>query len=1051
MISVRCLLKRPFLISTIILAFFLISFSFETAHAQSQMPSIKTDRAVYEEPPLPTLPRAGGKFIDPVFGTEILRATDESDGAAPGLGTYYSHWPTFNRNNTKLLIRKGVTGEAIIKDFDPVSFQVGNSRTLPDSLVGGGGPNWESSIWSNKDPNIIYTFSGYYFGGMKLYAFDVTTWSFTLIKDLSFLSGGNDYLKQMYMSADDDVFCWLHQRAGVNDGEPMFYIVYKRSTDKVLFHNPATVFAGGVNEVHVDKSGKWLHIVIATPQADGTGTRILNLENGEYQSFTKAIDHTPGHGDMGTGTIIGFDNYSNSISRRQLDSIHSYQNILLFRNEAGISDWTNDFHGSMLADNEDWITIGTYDDPACVLPESGLFEDEIVQVATDGSQRFRRLLHTRSAIDNFTETTGYWAMPKPTISKDGRFIAYTSNWENSGRYDLFIARIEPAGSLSTISPGPTPTPTPIATPGASPNPTPSLGSEVIWVDDKLPANAKPGVNDESWNWVTSNPSPYSGAFASQSKVAAGLHQQSFAGASETMTVGVGDVLIAYVFMDPSHPPTELMLQWKENEEGWEHRAYWGTDDIVWGDDGTNGRRWMGALPPVGGWVRLEVPAGLVGLEGKTINGLAFTLYGGSATWDRAGKIPEGTASGPTPTPTPIATPTPPIPTATPTATPTPTPTPIPPPLSLGLVASASTLASSLSASASVTENQMAVLVDDIARAYSVFLTEVGRFQSTSQLDSELRAALYFSRAAEALTRMNAPRPSIQNRLEVVAYYLSGAKNTMSGGESVTGSGPSLMVNSVSGTAVIGPAEALSSASFVPILAPAALGTILGDPNQSPLSTQTVYASLSVEGDLPYELNGVSVAIGGRAARLVSVSPSRIHFCVPVGLPVGESEVIVTSQDGYVSRGMTTIAALAPGIFTLNGYGMGDAVVVNAATRTSGEFKVTTPENFGTDKQTRLVIFASGMSSESLNTNLSNDVPFGISFLPNIAESVVVEARTFDNRVFQLPVEFVGPSGRSAGLDQINVRLIGELEGAGTVELTIVVAGHRSNMAMIKIK
>ncbi|MDQ2920432.1 MAG: hypothetical protein M3R52_02275 [Acidobacteriota bacterium] len=448
MISTRCLFKQPFLLTIILLAVSFMGTSFGIAHAQSQTPGIKTDRRVYPEPPLLALPRAGGKFNDPVFGTEIMRATDETDGPAPGLGTYYSHWPTFNRNNTKLLIRRGVTGEALIKDFNPVNFQIGSSRTLPNSLVGGGGPNWESSIWSNIDPNIIYTFSGYYYGGMKLYAFNITTWNFTLIKDFSSLSGGNDYLRQMYMSADDDVFCWLQQRAGVNDGDPIFYVVYKRSTDTVLFHNSCMEYAGGVNEVHVDKSGKWLHIVIPTAQADGTGTRILNLQTGEYQSFTKSIDHTPGHGDMGTGTIIGFDNYFNSISRRQLESVHVFQDILRFRDESGVSDWTNDFHGSMLADNEDWITIGTYDDPACLLPESGVFEDEIIQVATDGSQRFRRLLHTRASIDNLTDTTGYWAVPKPTISKDGRFIAFTSNWENSGRYDLFIAKIDPAPRLS---------------------------------------------------------------------------------------------------------------------------------------------------------------------------------------------------------------------------------------------------------------------------------------------------------------------------------------------------------------------------------------------------------------------------------------------------------------------------------------------------------------------------------------------------------------------------------------------------------------------------
>ena len=36
-------------------------------------------------------------------------------------------------------------------------------------------------------------------------------------------------------------------------------------------------------------------------------------------------------------------------------------------------------------------------------------------------------------------------------------------------------------------------------------------------------------------------------------------------------------------------------------------------------------------------VRLEVPASAVGLEGHVLNGMAFTLYGGRATWDHAGK------------------------------------------------------------------------------------------------------------------------------------------------------------------------------------------------------------------------------------------------------------------------------------------------------------------------------------------------------------------------------------------------------------------------------
>ena len=64
---------------------------------------------------------------------------------------------------------------------------------------------------------------------------------------------------------------------------------------------------------------------------------------------------------------------------------------------------------------------------------------------------------------------------------------------------------------------------------------------------------------------------------------------------------------------------------------------WGANLIGWGSDGTVSRRFMGALPATGQWVRLSVPAAQVGLEGRTLTGMAYTLYGGRATWDYAGK------------------------------------------------------------------------------------------------------------------------------------------------------------------------------------------------------------------------------------------------------------------------------------------------------------------------------------------------------------------------------------------------------------------------------
>src|SRR5262249_46056387 len=145
-------------------------------------------------------------------------------------------------------------------------------------------------------------------------------------------------------------------------------------------------------------------------------------------------------------------------------------------------------------------------------------------------------------------------------------------------------------------------------------------------------------------------------------------QHYFAGATNKLQINTGDILVASVYLDPANPPREIMLQW--NDGTWEHRAYWGANLITFGTDGTASRRNMGALPPVGQWVRLQVPAALVGLEGHLLNGLAFTLYNGRATWDRAGK-----ESMPTQTYTPSNTSTPSnTPTSTATRTPTFTPT-----------------------------------------------------------------------------------------------------------------------------------------------------------------------------------------------------------------------------------------------------------------------------------------------------------------------------------------------------------------------------------------
>jgi hypothetical protein len=173
---------------------------------------------------------------------------------------------------------------------------------------------------------------------------------------------------------------------------------------------------------------------------------------------------------------------------------------------------------------------------------------------------------------------------------------------------------------------------------------PDIRVETVWFEDDLPVGARPFGDGESWNWVRLNPEPLSGKAAHQGNSVAGAHQHSFQGAIATLPVSVGDRLFAYVYLDPVHRPREVMLQW--NDGSWEHRAYWGENLLGGGTDGTASRQFMGPLPVLGRWVRLEVPAASVALEGCTVHGMAFTLWDGRATWDRSGKIsPQPTEMG----------------------------------------------------------------------------------------------------------------------------------------------------------------------------------------------------------------------------------------------------------------------------------------------------------------------------------------------------------------------------------------------------------------------
>jgi len=160
---------------------------------------------------------------------------------------------------------------------------------------------------------------------------------------------------------------------------------------------------------------------------------------------------------------------------------------------------------------------------------------------------------------------------------------------------------------------------------------------VTWVDGAVPADAAlASGGGDKWDWIAFQPAQHPGSLSHESGLAAGIHEHGFSGASAALAVGNDDFLFAWVYLDPAHPPTEVMLSWNDGSS-WEHRAFWGADAITYGNGGTAGRHQEGSLPPSGRWIKLKVPARAVGLEGATLTGMSFSLLGGRALWGAAGR------------------------------------------------------------------------------------------------------------------------------------------------------------------------------------------------------------------------------------------------------------------------------------------------------------------------------------------------------------------------------------------------------------------------------
>ena len=90
------------------------------------------------------------------------------------------------------------------------------------------------------------------------------------------------------------------------------------------------------NEVHVDKTGHFLNIPLNHPLPDGDSMEFLNLDTGELTKILDgAPDFRPGHGDLGTNLIFGWDNDTDGFTIRKMSEPHNPHYVFWLHTQPG--------------------------------------------------------------------------------------------------------------------------------------------------------------------------------------------------------------------------------------------------------------------------------------------------------------------------------------------------------------------------------------------------------------------------------------------------------------------------------------------------------------------------------------------------------------------------------------------------------------------------------------------------------------------------------------------------------------------------------------------
>jgi hypothetical protein len=445
-----------------------------------------SDRIAYAKPALPALGPAGFRFVDPTFGSNMLRVTDGQ--TRPGIVNRSfrvpsnAHLAAWNANSTAFYVLSN-DGTVI-----PYAF---NAATITASRIqatgtGDGGLTLASYVepqFSRVDPNVIYgALSGSNNRTIAKYDFAAGTYSTlldldTIVSGLAgtyiggLLSGGTpiENLVTFFGGTSQDRHYYALWTPVASIGARKLLNTVTSTINGVAI---GTVLNFRLHSTMIDKSGRYVFLYptavdLAAPRFasqvyvwDTSSDTVTAITSGGTDGG--AAMFPGGHDAAGYGTWVNQDCCTSSSwdaaqwQFRNLTSVHQTSDLIspvLASKEVYLADhtsWNNAQPNALVPVISSTYRYGTNTAPWRA------WDDEILAIdtANGGGGLVWRFAHHRSLVASESDpaTPYFWYEPIANVSPDGHWVVFTSNWEKTlgtdsseGRFrqDVFLVQLTP--------------------------------------------------------------------------------------------------------------------------------------------------------------------------------------------------------------------------------------------------------------------------------------------------------------------------------------------------------------------------------------------------------------------------------------------------------------------------------------------------------------------------------------------------------------------------------------------------------------------------------